>query len=270
MSNYIHGSEPVEQARLSKLNDLINDRCLNLLTISTGDNILDVGSGLGQFTLRMAEQAGPTGKCLGIERDKKQLTASIQNQHARQFSWVEFREGNAENLELSQAEWGSFDLAHARFILEHVRSPESIMSGMVKAVRSGGRVVVEDDDHAQMCLHPNPPGFLTLWNAYMRSYDRLGNDPHIGRRLVSLLYDTGLRNIRNNVVFFGDSGESPTFKAYVTNLIGILEGARELMLQQALIDKISFQSAVNHLEEWAKNPEAALWYTINWAAGTKP
>ena len=79
MSNYIHGSEPEEQARLAKLNQLINSRCLSLLEIRGGEHILDVGSGLGQFTLAMAAKAGEIGMCLGIERDKNQLKIAQQN-----------------------------------------------------------------------------------------------------------------------------------------------------------------------------------------------
>ena len=269
MSNYIHGSEPEEQARLAKLNQLINSRCLSLLEIRGGEHILDVGSGLGQFTLAMAAKAGESGMCLGIERDKNQLKISQHNLDDSPRATVEFRQGNAENLELRQEEWGTFDLAHARFILEHVQQPESVVKGMARAVRPGGRVVVADDDHENMRLHPSPPGFTVLWQAYIRSYDRLGNDPFIGRRLVSILYKCGLRNIRNNVVFFGDSADSPTFQAYATNLIGILVGAKALMIKHALIDEQSFEEGIQNIQQWAENPASALWYTINWAEGTK-
>ena len=269
MSNYIHGSEPEEQVRLSKLNELINSRCLQLLEIYPGEHILDVGSGLGQFTIAMAEKVGENGKCLGIERDKNQLKSSLENLEKQHKPWVEFRQGNAENIELHQHEWGTFHLAHARFILEHVKQPENVVVGMAKAVRPGGRVVLADDDHQQMCLHPEPAGFPAIWQAYIRSYDRLGNDPFIGRRLVSILHQCGLRNIRNNVVFFGDSAESPTFQAYVSNLIGILLGAKELMIKHSLIDDKTFTEAILSLQRWSQQPNSALWYTINWAEGTK-
>ena len=104
MSSYIHGSEPEEQARLAKLNQLINSRCLSLLEIRGGERILDVGSGLGQFTLAMAAKAGESGMCLGIERDKNQLKIAQQNLDDFPRATVEFRQGNAENLELRQEE----------------------------------------------------------------------------------------------------------------------------------------------------------------------
>ncbi|HWA35072.1 MAG TPA: methyltransferase domain-containing protein [Cyclobacteriaceae bacterium] len=269
MSNYIHGSEPEEQARLAQLNELINKRCLDLLPLNNGARVLDIGSGLGQFTISMATIVGDRGWCLGIERDQNQLHSAAANLARSGRANVEFRKGNAENLELRHDEWGSFDLAHTRFVLEHVKEPENVVRGMARAVKSGGKVVLLDDDHAHFVLDPEPAGFSTIWQAYIRSYDKLGNDPFIGRRLVNILYQCGLRDIRNNAVFMGDSSESPTFRAYVTNLIGILEGAKSLMLRHGLIAEDTFHDAIAAIHVWAKRPDAALWYTINWAAGTK-
>ena len=267
MSNYIHGSAPEEQARLAKLNELINDRCLHLLDIHVGNHILDVGSGLGQFTSAMAALIGEHGKCLGIERDKNQLQIAVEQVKLKN---IEYRQGNAENLMLQSNEWSSFDLAHARFVLEHVKQPENVVAGMAKAVKQGGKVVLADDDHELLRLHPEPVGFSIIWHAYIRSYDRLGNDPYIGRKLITLLQQAGLRRIKNNSVFFGDCSATETFAAYVSNLIGILEGARELMLKQTLIDLETFEEAIRQIRIWSLLPDAALWYTINWAEGTKP
>jgi hypothetical protein len=44
-------------------------------------------------------------------------------------------------------------------------------------------VVLTDDDHSVLRLHPEPPGLLAVWRAFVRTYDRNGNDPYVGRRL---------------------------------------------------------------------------------------
>lgn len=271
MSSYIHGSNPEEQKRLSLLNELINERCIQLLGLDGGERIIDMGSGLGQFTLAMARRIGAKGICLGIERDNQQLETANRNL-ARQpeIGWVEFRQGDAEKMPLRGEEWNSFDVGHARFILEHLSRPEVALRELVKAVRPGGRVVLEDDDHSSLLLYPDPPGFSTLWTAYMRSYDRLGNDPYIGRRLVSLMYDAGLRRIRNDVVFFGDCAGSATFKSYVANLVGVIETARKVMTEGNLISTQVMDESLHNLKEWADLPHAALWYQIYWSVGFKP
>lgn len=269
MSTYIHGSEPEEQQRLSLMNELINTRCLQLLQLKGSEKILDVGSGLGQFSIEMA-RASPNGLCVGIERDERQFELAQQHKRSSGVRNVEFRLGTVEEMPLQQSEWGGFDVAHARFILEHLSDPGIAIEAMVKAVRSGGDVVVEDDDHYSFLLYPEPHGFSALWTAYMRSYDRLGNDPYIGRRLVALLYDHGLTQIQNNVVFFGDCAGSPTFQAYINNLLGILNTARHIMIEGQLIRQEVFDAAMENLKAWSSLPHAALWYTIYWAKGTKP
>lgn len=270
MSSYIHGSTPEEQKRLSLLNELINERCIQLIGLDGGEKIIDMGSGLGQFTLAMARKIGAQGKCLGIERDTHQLETANKNLATQgEIHWVEFRQGDAENMPLGNTEWNSFDVGHARFVLEHLSRPGTALRELVKAVRPGGRVVLEDDDHTSLLLHPDPAGFSTLWTAYMRSYDRLGNDPYIGRRLVSLMYDSGLREIRNDVVFFGDCAGSATFKSYVANLIGVIESARKVMTEGNLISTSVMDESLQHLRAWSELPFAALWYQIYWAVGFK-
>src|SRR6476659_260685 len=74
-SHYLHGTAPDEQARLARLNDLLNERALAELALWPGQRVLDVGSGLGQLTRGMARQVGP-GRVLGIERSPEQLAAA--------------------------------------------------------------------------------------------------------------------------------------------------------------------------------------------------
>ena len=268
MSTYIHGTHPEEQERLSLLNTLINDRCISLLDIAPGARIIDFGSGLGQFTMRMGMLTGPGGYCLGIERDTAQLTHARKDLQASGLTQIEYRQGNVEDINLGNEE-GSFDLAHARFILEHVSHPEKVVQAMRRAIKSGGKVLLLDDDHDTMRLNPEPSEFKRLWTAYMQSYEALGNDPVVGRKLVSLLHHEGLHRIQNGVVFFGDCAGTKTFQVYANNLLGILEGSRDLMLKKNLIGPTEYTVGIKGIQEWSRMPDAALWYSINWASGER-
>lgn len=253
------------------MNQLMNQRCLALMELREGQRVIDIGSGLGQYTMEMAGVVGPSGFCLGIERDPRQLEGALQNlADEGGIRGVEFRQGEVERLPLKDNEWASFDVGHARFVLEHLSRPDAAMTELVRAIRPGGKVVLEDDDHESLILYPDPPGFRTLWSAYIRSYDRLGNDPFIGRRLVALMYDAGLRNMRNDVVFFGDCFGTPTFDGFVNNLIGVVESARPTLVGGNLIGEKSMDNAFENLREWARLPYAAFWYEIYWACGVKP
>ena len=146
-STYIHGTSPEEQRRLSLMNDvLLNPSSLREMNLRGDERIIDFGSGLGQFTRAMA-RAVPRGRVVGIERDPQQLAGARklagEDDGAKS---VEFRPGDVINLDLGN-DWGSFDVAHARFVLEHVREPLAVVKNMVRAVRPGGRVILADDDH---------------------------------------------------------------------------------------------------------------------------
>ncbi|MCP5073513.1 MAG: methyltransferase domain-containing protein [Rhodobacteraceae bacterium] len=270
-SEYIHGSSPEEQHRLSLLNDILNESCLRELNLQQGDKVLDLGSGLGQFTRLIARTVGSDGQVVGIERDQDQISqANILADSSDESLLVEFRKGDALELPLSGLEWGTFDVAHARFLLEHIPRPELVIAQMVRSVRPGGRVFVSDDDHGDFRPWPEPPGFQALWQAYVRSFEMLGNDPYVGRRLVSLLRDGGLTSIRNSCVFFGGCAGNDRFQAIADNLIGALAGAKAAILSGDLLDEESFHTGMDGLLQWKARSSSALWYSACCAEGTVP
>ena len=130
--------------------------------------------------------------------------------------------------------------------------------------------MLADDDHDILRLWPEPPGLLPLWQAYIRSYDRLGNDPFVGRRLVEVLHQAGAVRIRNNWVFFGGCAGNPHFADIVENLARILIGARELILRTARIDEHAFDQGLAALRDWSTRRDAAFWFAMCWAEGFRP
>jgi SAM-dependent methyltransferase len=262
---YIHGRSPEEVARLARLNELLNEACLRELKLGGGERILDVGAGQGQLSRAMARAAGRA--VVAVERSQEQLAEA--DRLAGEAGLLDLRAGDAAALPLDPAELGSFDLAHARFLLEHVPDPAAVVRGMVGAVRPGGRVVLGDDDHALMRLFPEPAGFAPVWAAFVRSYDRLGHDPYVGRRLTGLLAQAGAAPARITWVFFGACAGEPAFPGFAANLIQNLKGAREALLATGLVDDEALAAVLRALERWAERPDAAIWYGMNWAEGVR-
>ncbi len=268
---YIHGTDSDEQRRLSLLNDLLNDASLKAMRLEGGEKILDVGSGLGQLAHAMARAASPAGKVVGIERDPKQLAEARQlADKSGGKDRVEFRQGDATALPLAGEEWGSFDLAHSRFLLEHVPDPQGVVSAMVKALRPGGRIILEDDDHDVLRLWPEPEGIYKLWRAYMDVYRKLGNDPFVGRHLVAMIREAGAEPVRNDWLFFGSCSGHPAFEVFVENFVGVIGGARRSILDVSAVEPDEFDRAIDGLRKWGQRSDAALWYATFWAEGLRP
>ncbi len=265
-SRYIHGTRPAEQRRLTRLNALLNDACLRELGLRGGERILDVGAGLCQLSRAMARAAG--ARVVAVERSAEQRAeAARQARAAGEADLLDLRGGEAEALPLRRGEWGTFDLAHARYLLEHVPDPAAVVAGMVRAVRPGGRIVLADDDHDLLRLFPEPPAVRAAWRAFVRGYDRNGNDPYVGRRLAALLHAAGAAPRRITWIFFGACAGETTFPAFVANLRGNLESARGAIEATGMIDADGIDESLRELASFGKRPDAAIWYAMAWAEG---
>lgn len=270
-SRYLHGTSRGEQRRLALMNDLVNRRSLAALRLQGGERILEMGSGLGQFARAMARAARPGGRVLGIERSPEQIGAAQRLARATgEGGLIEVRRGDVLDPPLRREEWGTFDVVHARFILEHLPDPLAAVRVMVRAARPGGRIVLEDDDHDVLRLWPEPPGFAPLWRAYIRTFDRLGNDPFVGRRLVTLLRDAGARPRRNRWLFFGSCPGDPMFRGYVDNVRALLQATRGTIVEAGLLPAETCDAAIAALGAWGARRDAGFWYAICWAEGTRP
>lgn len=268
--SYIHGTSPDEQRRLSLMNEIANAGSLREAAVRPGDRVLDVGSGLGQLTRMMARQAGPTGRVVGVEFSAEQLEVARRLAgEAGEAELAELRQGDAAAPPLEAGEWGSFDLVHTRFLLEHLQDPASVVRAMVRAARPGGRIVIEDDDHDLLRLWPEPAGVMAAWVAYQESYRRNGCDPLIGRKLPRLLHEAGALPSRATWIFFGACAGDPAFPSVVANLHGVLAGARGAILQTGAIEAAAFDRSLDALLAWESVPGASFGLAIAWAEGRK-
>jgi SAM-dependent methyltransferase len=267
---YIHGFSEAEMRRLTRMQDILNEAELAALDLTGVKRLLDVGSGLGQITRAFARTLEPGSTVVGVERDARQLVeAERQAQAAGEAGLVEFRLGDATSLPLTPDERGSFDLAHARFLLEHVRDPLAVVKEMVAAVRTGGRVVLMDDDHELLRLWPDCQEADRAWSIYWQSYSTRGLDPLIGRRLADLLHKAGARPIRVTTVFYGATRGLALFDPVVDNLIGVLEGAAEELDRSGQLARGETNAAIGALNQWRLQEAATVWYSLPLAEGVK-
>jgi SAM-dependent methyltransferase len=268
LTKYLHGTAPEEQRRLSLLNEQLNDASLREAALAGGERVLDVGCGLAQLTRAFARRAGRP--VLGIERSAEQIAqAKAQATDAGEGDLVELRQGDAESLPLRDDEWGRFDVVHARFLLEHVRDPVAVTRAMVRAARPGGRIILEDDDHELLRLWPEPQHVRAVWEAYIRTFEKNGNDSVVGRKLAALLDEAGAAALRSTLIFFGGCAGMATLAVFVDNLIGLIEGMRKDMVAHGLVGETRIDEAVSALHAWKGRPDAAFWYAVPWVEGIR-
>lgn len=192
---YVLGSGERERARLLEHCDVRRASAgalVDQVGIGPGARAVDVGCGpLGVLDV-LAERVGSGGLVVGLERDARMLDMATRSLHERDLQGVRLVRGEAEATGLSG---GYFDLAHERSVVLHTPRPERVVAEMARVVRPGGFVAVQEIDAVSVACQPPHPAWDRLRDALFATWDELGIDVHIGRRLPDLLRTAGLVDV---------------------------------------------------------------------------
>jgi ubiquinone/menaquinone biosynthesis C-methylase UbiE len=111
--------------------------------VGAGESCVDIGSGTGTMTRRLARLVGPTGRAVGIEPNAEMRRVAEERAAADGVA-VSFVEGLATELPLPDA---SVDVVWCERVLQHVPDAEAAVREMARVLRPGGRALVLDSDH---------------------------------------------------------------------------------------------------------------------------
>jgi SAM-dependent methyltransferase len=243
---YIHGTEPSEQDRLAGLNRMTNAAFVAFLRVAPGARVLEVGSGLGILAAEVAAAVDGV-EVVGVELSAAQIAAALQHssEHATNAPRVTFKQGDAQALDFPDT---TFDLVYARYLLEHVANPERVLREMRRVTKPGGRVAACENDVSLLRFDPPCPAFDRAWEVFTRFQAMLGGDGLIGRRLYRLFRSAGFADIQLSVQPEVHWHGSPGYIAWVHNIIGNLESARNGMISAGVISPRDLDAGVAELE----------------------
>ncbi|MCN9239687.1 methyltransferase domain-containing protein [Streptomyces sp. RY43-2] len=182
---------------LSTLFDATTFRHIEDLGIGPGGRCWEVGAGGTSVISWLAEKVGPTGKVLATDIDTSWAAAAAHPP-------IEIR---THDVGAEEPPEEGFDLVHARLVLVHVPDRERALRSMIKALRPGGWLLLEDADPAlQPLACPDEYGpEQRLANRLRTGFRKLladrGADLSYGRRLPRLLREAGLRHVAADASF---------------------------------------------------------------------
>lgn len=211
--------------------------------LKRGMRCLDVGCGIGEVTCGMAGMVGREGEAMGLDNDAAYLRCA-RREAARRFAKVTFRRQNVMALRDESA----FDFVYARYLLTHLREPGRALAGMIRALRPGGRIAVEDVDFSGHICHPACRAFDRYVEIYQAVVRRNGGDPVIGPRLHALFVECGVEGVRLDVSqpsFYEGEGKQV---ARVT-----LEHIREHVTAAGLASDAEIDAILCELDEFARD-----------------
>jgi SAM-dependent methyltransferase len=205
-------AEDIERERLSHLSTLFDGPTvarLRRLGVGPGMQCLEVGAGSGSVARALGALVAPDGSVLATDVDMRFLQTEDD-------AHIETRVHDIVSDELPSE---SFDLVHARGVLEHIRARDVALTRVVDALRPGGLLVVEDTDWVVFEAQDLPPSFARLHRMLQDTYiDVAGYDPHLGRRLPTLFDRAGLVDIEAEGKVFTMYGGTPSMEWYVLGL----------------------------------------------------
>ena len=184
------------------------DAYLDLLAITAGERVLDVGCGSGAVTREIARRVGSRGAAVGLDPSPALLAVARElAKEAGVGDRIEFREGDAIRLPLPD---GSFDAVVCVTVLSHVPRGETAIPEFARVLRPGGRLGVFDLD-TDMTAFTHPDRVLTR-RIVAAASDAMAVNGWLVRQLPLLFQQAGLADVRARG-FFPIETETQTFYA---------------------------------------------------------
>ena len=161
-------------------------RSLSLLGLAPGAHCLDVGCGAGPELGWLAQEVGPEGSVVGLDRSRQLLDAAAGRHDDAVITLVY---GDALALPFPDER---FDGVRTDRTLQHVDDPARALSELVRVTRPGGRVVISEFRWG--LVGPDLDRSITdqVLHALTPAEDRR---EWVGHRLAELAADAGLRHL---------------------------------------------------------------------------
>jgi ubiquinone/menaquinone biosynthesis C-methylase UbiE len=194
-----------EQGRLAALARALDPstrRYLDQLGLSAGMRCLEVGAGAGSIACYLAERVGDTGVVVATDLD----TALLEPLRALHGNLTVEQGDIAADVPRSTPAQG-FDLAHARLVLGHIAARERALANMVKVVRPGGWLLLEECDFVWTDVGEQPLSpteaiepYYRVWTQIVSYMRERGYAVHWGRKLAHAMREAGLEQVQGEAL----------------------------------------------------------------------
>ncbi len=187
---YLLGDSRREAARLraqAKLWDPTARALFDRLGVRPGWRVLEVGPGQGSLHLQLRRRV--RGPIDAVER-----SPAFATQLSKRCTRDGYGPGRLWQTDLLAARLprARYDLIFARWVFLFLPDPAAHVRKLVRALRPGGLLAIEDYHRETLAMVPRPPQWPAFLEADRRFFASQGGDVSIGGRLPELFTRAGL------------------------------------------------------------------------------
>lgn len=179
----------VEQAAMLRP---LTERFFRSAGIGPGMRVLDVGSGVGDVALLLADIVGPTGEVVGVDVDGGALAKARERVRIEGAEHVRFLEGDIRHVKMPDG----FDAVVGRLVLLYFADPTEGLKAAARHARTGGTIAFHEMDMDINSPSRSYPEADSLWSAtgsaIIETFSAAGVHVRMGRKLMDTFLRAGL------------------------------------------------------------------------------
>lgn len=223
MNTYIWQHDIGDEAqRLRLMSEILDPSSrfhIAALPVEPGWRCIEIGAGNGSLSQWLADRVAPGGTVTAADIDTS-LMDGLDTDVLDVATLDVVEDGLPES---------TYDLVCMRALLHHLPQRMDVMATMVRAVRPGGWLFIQEPDfHPVSTLEPGPA--TELCHDFLRWADCHDIDYFVGRKVAPRLQELGLVNIESEGHVVQYAGGSPYARWW---RMGIAEVADQMLAEQA-------------------------------------
>jgi len=204
--------------------DPMTEQRLDKVGVGPGWHCLEVGAGAGSVVRMIAERVGADGRVLAVDLQPALLDdLDVANVEVRQLDVV--------TGELPEA---AFDLVHTRAVLMHIGQRDQVLPKLVKALRPGGTLLLEEVDMSPAFEGDNIFGEAV--RAVHPYIEAAGGSLRWARAMPDWVAATGLEDIGSSVEYTTMAGGSTLAQFFRLSWLELLEKIDFTEAERGLIE----------------------------------
>jgi SAM-dependent methyltransferase len=189
---YVLGHADLEIERLQLQAGIIagvSRRLIRECGIGSGMRVLDIGCGVGDVSMLLAEAVGDTGSVVAFDRESRAIEVALARALAAGHRQIEFVVASDEAF----PDLPVFDAAIGRYILHHQSDPVAMIRRAATAVRHGGIIAFHEPcGHISALTLPIVGLHVNLERCLNSVFDAMLPHRDVGGRLIACFEEADL------------------------------------------------------------------------------